>query len=83
MTKNELKNIIKEEYKNIIKESKNSVNSIYYKIKELGADEMELLFILLANYFKSNSSDLDNMDAKGIAKDLNNAYKKIANRDSN
>lgn len=52
-------------------------------IEEFGADQMEALLSDIANNYKINADELDNMDAKGISKHIMEAVKLLSKRTSN
>lgn len=53
------------------------------EVTALSADDMEQFVGFLSSYFYSHADTLTNMDAKGIAKDLLSAHKKLKKRTGN
>jgi hypothetical protein len=81
MKKSELRRMIQEELLNEAGSGQHS--KVMDLIKQLDAEDMESVFYELSNWFKAESGDLDNMDARGIAGDIRKAYSKIKNRSGN
>lgn len=83
MKTTQLKQLIREEVKKQINEASSDVKQVAKDLRFFDAEDMEFLFKSIAVFYLQSKDELQNMDAKGIAKDLMSAYKKIRNRTSN
>lgn len=81
MKRSELRKLIREYIKKI-NESRESVGvrKAFDIITTLEADEMEMLFSMMAKHFLNNAGDLPNMDARSIGALLIAAKNKLARR---
>ena len=78
-----LRKIIREEIKTQLIRESSHAKKVYQEFIQLNADGVEEFFNKIYLYFVSAQDELDNMDARGIAKDLRNAHSKIKNRTGN
>lgn len=85
IVENKFKKLVRKEIKNILKEvSYSDVFKLKNQFEQFSAEEAEEFIKQLAIFYRDNANDsLGNMNAKGIAKDLTNAYLKIKNRTGN